>query len=104
MSMREREGLLARVRHLRRVAAAADSAADAAVVDQPPAARSGLGDVEVGGLEARVAHLEQLVEGLQDSVHREFLRHSKLIGELEARVQPAALSAALDEDVRNRGL
>ena len=55
-------------------------------------------------LEARIAHLEQLTEGLQDSVHRESDRHAKLIAELQAEVQPAAISAALAEDARNRGL
>jgi hypothetical protein len=48
--------------------------------------------------------LEQLVEGLQDSVHREALRQRKRIAELEARVDPAALSKALSKDARERGL
>ncbi|HZO79440.1 MAG TPA: hypothetical protein VFB39_15470 [Solirubrobacteraceae bacterium] len=55
-------------------------------------------------LEARVAHLEQLVEGLQDSVHRETERHGKLIAELQAQIQPGAMGAALAEDARDRGL
>ena len=36
-------------------------------------------------LEARVAHLENLVEGLQDSVHRETDRYGKLIAESRLR-------------------
>ncbi len=64
----------------------------------------GPGQDEPQALEARVAHLEQLVQGLQDSVHRESKRLSKRIGELEARVQPAALGRALNEDARRRGL
>jgi hypothetical protein len=55
-------------------------------------------------LEGRIADLERLVEGLQDSVHRESERHSKLIAELRGQVQPGAMGAALAEDARNRGL
>jgi hypothetical protein len=62
------------------------------------------GPAQLQALETRVAHLEQLVEGLQDSVHREFERHDKLLAELDARLHPAAIGAALDEDARNRGL
>jgi hypothetical protein len=94
--MREPEGLIARIRQIRRVAPAADSS------------RTGnAGDLEDGrlrALEARVAHLEQLVEGLQDSVHRETERHGKLIAELQAQIQPGAMGAALAEDARDRGL
>jgi BMFP domain-containing protein YqiC len=59
---------------------------------------------ELRALEARIARLEQVVQGLQDSVHRESTRLSKRIGELEARTQPAALGRALSEDARKRGL
>ena len=38
-----------------------------------------------------MAHLEQLVEGLQDSVHREASRNAKRLAELETRTQPGAL-------------
>ena len=96
MTMREREGLIARVRHILRVAPAADVSA-----------RSPSGDPEDGrlrALEARLAHVERLVEGLQDSVHRESERQSKQIAELQAQVQPAVMSAALAKDARNRGL
>lgn len=55
-------------------------------------------------LEARVAHLEELLEGLQDSVHRESERHSRLIAELQAQVEPGAMRTALSEDARIRGL
>ena len=54
-------------------------------------------------LEARVAHLEKLVEGLQDSVHRESGRHEKLIADLQAQIQPAAMGAALADEERHRG-
>jgi hypothetical protein len=94
--MRERETLIARIRHLRRVAGAADT--------RPPIAPSNVDPIELRTLEARIAHLEQLLEGLQDSVHREFERESKRITDLEARIEPAALGAALSRDARERGL
>jgi hypothetical protein len=62
MSMHERERLTARVRQLRRVFTDAD--------ERGRAATSGPGRIELCALEVRIAHLEQLVEGLQDSVHR----------------------------------
>ena len=58
----------------------------------------------IRALEARVAHLERLVEGLQDSVHRESDRQAKLIAQIEAQIQPAAMGAALSKDARDRGL
>lgn len=44
------------------------------------------------------------MQGLQDSVHRESLRYDKRIAAIEARMQPAALSKALSQDARERGL
>jgi hypothetical protein len=55
-------------------------------------------------LEERVAHLEKLLEGLQDSVHRESERQGRRIAELETRIQPAALGEAMSKDARERGL
>lgn len=94
--MAEREGLTARIRQLRRVSARAPGRAPS----PPPAP----GQDELRALETRIAHLEQLVQGLQDSVHRESTRLSERIGELEARIQPAALAKALSQDARERGL
>jgi hypothetical protein len=94
--MREREGLIARIRQIRRVFTDADEHG------RPPT--SGPGHGELRALEARVTHLEQLVEGLQDSVHRETTRLGKRVGELEARIQPSALGRALSDDARERGL
>ena len=51
-----------------------------------------------------MAHLEQLLEGLQDSVHRESERQGKRIVELEARIEPGALGEAMSKDARERGL
>jgi len=94
--MREREGLIARIRQIRRASAEVDG--------QALPSTSGPASNELRALEARIAHLEQIVQGLQDSVHRESTRLSKRIGELEARTQPAALGRALSEDARQRGL
>jgi hypothetical protein len=94
--MREPEGLVARVRQLRRVFTDTDQRARAET--------SGPGQDALRALETRVKHLEQLVEGLQDSVHRESTRLGKRVADLEARVQPAALGKALSEDARERGL
>ncbi|HUO69699.1 MAG TPA: hypothetical protein VMU39_02900 [Solirubrobacteraceae bacterium] len=96
VSMREREGLIARIRQTRRSSAGTDQQA------LPSTSRPG--SDELGALEVRIVHLEQVVQGLQDSVHRESARLSKRIGELEARTQPAALGKALSEDARKRGL
>ena len=55
-------------------------------------------------LEARVGHLEGMVQGLQDSVHRESIRQGKRIADLEAKMEPDALQIALSENARKRGL
>jgi uncharacterized coiled-coil protein SlyX len=94
MTMREREGMIARIRQIRRQAEAT-ARPDSHTTPAPDR-------LEV--LEARVAHLEGQLEGLQDSVHRESERHEKLIAGLRAQVEPGAMGAALAEDARNRGL
>jgi uncharacterized coiled-coil protein SlyX len=91
----EREGLIRRIRQIRRAAGAADKATTR-IVDRE--------QDRISALEARIAHLEALVQGLQDSVHRESSRHGKRIAELETRVQPGELGKALSEDARARGL
>ena len=94
--MRERERLITRIRQIRRAAETADEPAT------PPTVNPERDHLRA--LEARIAHLEQLVQGLQDSLHRESARHATRIAELEARIQPAALGKALSEDARARGL
>ena len=93
--MREREGLIARIRQIRRSAATVQSSATSTIPSNTEVMRA---------LEDRIAHLEQLVQGLQDSVHRESTRLGRRIGELEARLQPAALAKSLSGDARDRGL
>lgn len=76
MTVSDREGLIARIRQVRRLATARDRPKSDA--GDPQAER-------LQALEARVAHLEQLVEGLQDSVHRESERHARLIADSRTR-------------------
>jgi hypothetical protein len=94
MTGREHDGLIPRIRQLRRAASAREV---------PPSEVEGQ-DARMRALETRVGHLERLLEGLQDSVHRESERHSKLIAELQAQVEPGAMGSALADDARNRGL
>jgi vacuolar-type H+-ATPase subunit I/STV1 len=100
--MGEREGLIARIRQVRRSAADADAPARHSTVD--PQDGRGTPDDRLDALEARIAHIERLVEGLQDSVHRESERQAKLIVELQGQIQPGAMGAALAKDARSRGL
>jgi hypothetical protein len=94
--VREREGLISRIRQLGR------SSNDP---DGPPApSTGGPGQDELRALETRIVHLEHLLHGLQDSVHRETTRLGERIDEVEARIQPAALGKALSDDARERGL
>jgi hypothetical protein len=94
--MRESAGLVARIRQMRRTAQPSPTAPRKGARNDDPTA------LEL--LQARVEHLEQLVEGLQDSTHREAERQGKRIAELEARTEPGALSVALSKDARERGL
>jgi hypothetical protein len=94
MTIVDREGLIARIQQLRRPAAGRQPTGNA---DETHADR-------FEALEARVAYLEQLLQGLQDSVHRESERHGKLITELQAQIQPGTMGAALAENERNLGL
>lgn len=97
MKKRELEGLVGRIRQTRRANAAGGM----------PDGEAGAGGADadrIGSLEQRVAHLERLLEGFQDSVYRESERHDKLITELQIQLEPGAMSAALAEDARKRGL
>jgi predicted nucleic acid-binding Zn-ribbon protein len=55
-------------------------------------------------LEKRLEHLEALVEGLQDAVHRDSIRHEERIAEIERKTQPDVLAKALSDDARRRGI
>ena len=58
----------------------------------------------VQALEARIAHLESMIEGLQDAVHRQSLNADTRMSEIERRLDPAEMSRALSQDARRRGL
>jgi len=58
----------------------------------------------IGRLEERLRHMETLIEGLQDSIHRESLRGRKEIRELQKKTEPGELSKALSRDARERGI
>lgn len=96
MRIGDRERLITRLRHMhqRGRSTEAQPANDAGDPDR----------AQVVLLQERIAHLEHLLEGLQDSVHRESERHGKRIAELEARMQPGALGEAMSKDARDRGL
>ena len=90
---RVRSGLIVHVRALRRRAfgSSAPPPVDVPLVDQ------------VNELRAQVRHLEQLVQGLQDAVYRDSRRHDDCIAELQHRVAPGALAAAISQDADDRG-
>jgi uncharacterized coiled-coil protein SlyX len=55
-------------------------------------------------LERRVSHLEELLEGLQDAVHRDSMRRDEETARIERRTVPSEMARALSEDARKRGL
>jgi uncharacterized coiled-coil protein SlyX len=58
----------------------------------------------LAALEQRVGHLERLIEGLQDAVHRESVRTQKQLQELERKTEPGEITRALSRDARERGI
>jgi hypothetical protein len=63
---------------------------------------AGLDRVEL--LERRVGHLEAVVEGLQDGVHRDSVRQNQQITDLQHRTAPDEMARQLSDDARKRGL
>jgi uncharacterized coiled-coil protein SlyX len=55
-------------------------------------------------LERRISHLEELLEGLQDAVHRESVRRDEEAARLQQRTAPREMARVLSEDARKRGL
>jgi hypothetical protein len=94
--MRQRHNLVTRVIQMRHGGVVTDSRAANDPGD--PAAAT------LASLEGRIAHLEELLEGLQDSVHRESTRQSNRIAYLEAAIEPEALAVLLSRHARERGL
>jgi hypothetical protein len=94
---RESERLLARIKNIRQALPTPD------VVNrlrQTPPGEPAPASLE--DLQKRVAHMEQLVQGLQDSVYRETQRQDRHLAELEARLDPGALAAALGQEARDQ--
>jgi polyhydroxyalkanoate synthesis regulator phasin len=58
----------------------------------------------IDALERRVADLEEMLQGLQDAVHREAVRRDEQVARLERRIEPRELARTLSEDARERGL
>ena len=58
----------------------------------------------IAALEQRVEELEALLEGLQDSIHREMVRQGRELGALAARTEPPEMARALGRYSRERGL
>jgi hypothetical protein len=55
-------------------------------------------------LERQVVQLEDLVEALQDAVHRESVRRDQEAADVQRQMAPPELARALSEDARKRGL
>jgi hypothetical protein len=55
-------------------------------------------------LEARMAHLESELEGLQDAVYRGAVLEEESLGELRRRTEPEQMARDLSRDARRRGL
>lgn len=94
--MRQRHSLIARVIQMRQ----GDVVTDTRSAGAPEAPEAST----LASLEARIAHLEDLLEGLQDSVHRESTRQSNRIAEIEARIDPETLAVTLSRHTREHGL
>lgn len=55
-------------------------------------------------IERRLTHLESMLEGLQDSVHRESVRQGEKIEQLQRKAEPSAIRRALGQDAQEHGL
>jgi hypothetical protein len=55
-------------------------------------------------LDRRLDQLEAMVEGLQDAVHRDSVRHGREIEQLHKKAEPAEIRRALGQDAREHGI
>jgi hypothetical protein len=55
-------------------------------------------------VEARTEHLELVLEGLQDAVHRRAVLEDESISELRRRTEPDQIARDLNRNARTRGL
>jgi hypothetical protein len=99
-------GLLDRVVHLRRRKEEDADPRDPEATDTvaPAADTPAAYAVRIEELEERVEYLETLVEGLQDSVHRESVRREHQISHLEKKTEPGEMNRALSREARQRGI
>ena len=58
----------------------------------------------LGALEARMEHLEAVLEGLQDALYRQAVREDEHQADMHERTDPARLARELSADARRRGL
>jgi hypothetical protein len=96
-----RRGLFARVMERRRLEAS--SSAEEATPEAEAESGDPYGD-RIAALESRLDHLESLVEGLQDAMHRDSVRREQEIQALEQKTSPAWIARSLAEHDRERGL
>jgi hypothetical protein len=55
-------------------------------------------------LDARMEHLEALLEGLQDALYRQAVREDEHRADMRERTEPARVARELSADARRRGL
>jgi uncharacterized coiled-coil protein SlyX len=70
---------------------------------EPPAADVGW-EQRFETCEARIAHLETVLEGLQDALYRHEILDKESLAELRRRTDPDQMARDLSEDARRRGL
>jgi hypothetical protein len=61
-------------------------------------------DPDLEALQARIAQLERVVEGLQDALYRHSQHLDAQVEELKARLEPEVIARELSADARRRGL
>ena len=66
--------------------------------------RNGTVEQRLENVEQRLGHLEAMIEGLQDAVHRESVRQEREINQLRKGAEPAQIRRALGRDARERGI
>jgi muramidase (phage lysozyme) len=62
------------------------------------------GLARLAALEKRLEHVEAMVEGLQDAVHRESVRQEREIDDLQKKMEPGEIRRALSQDAREHGI
>lgn len=73
-------------------------------VDQSESSEDKSRQDRLAALEDRVGHLERVLEGLQDSVHRVAVRQEQEMEALRQKVEPAQIARALGRHSQQQGL